>query len=250
MASRMERYYEDEVLTTGRSKKNKSLYEQIQDLDNYTNIEGVASIENNNEIDISRVKKMINNRENYKKERELRTLLNEKEDLKEEISIEHEEEKNYDINDILNKVKSNNTQDDNYRKLDENSYKELKSISRKTTPIIEEEKSENLLKTVQISDAEVEDDGGDLLDDLKSDTIVGDASSIKKIIEEEKEKGFEPTEEVDKSFYTTNFGLTKKDFEDLKDLNVQVSKTNNKIMILLMIIILIIIVAFTIVMFS
>ena len=125
MASRMERYYEDEVLTTGRSKKNKSLYEQIQDLDNYTNIEGVASIENNNEIDISRVKKMINNRENYKKERELRTLLNEKEDLKEEISIEHEEEKNYDINDILNKVKSNNTQDDNYRKLDENSYKEL-----------------------------------------------------------------------------------------------------------------------------
>ena len=98
MASRMERYYEDEVLTTGRSKKNKSLYEQIQDLDNYTNIEGVASIENNNEIDISRVKKMINNRENYKKERELRTLLNEKEDLKEEISIEHEEEKNYDIN--------------------------------------------------------------------------------------------------------------------------------------------------------
>ncbi len=246
MASRMERYYEDEVLTTGRSKKNKSLYEQIQDLDNYTNIEGVASIENNNEIDISRVKKMINNRENYKKERELRTLLNEKEDLKEEISIEHEEEKNYDINDILNKVKNSTTIDDNHRKLDENSYKELKNIIHKSKvePKEIEEKEEVIVEAVD------SDDDGGLLDDLKSDTVVGDASSIKKIIEEEKEKEIEEKEEVDRSFYTTNFGLTKKDFEDLKDLNVQVSKTNNKIMVLLMVIIIIIIIAFTIIIFS
>ena len=45
MASRMDRYYKSELVSSGRSSKNKSLYEQIKDLDNYTNIEGVATIE-------------------------------------------------------------------------------------------------------------------------------------------------------------------------------------------------------------
>ena len=255
MPSRMEKYYERDVLSTGRSKKNESLYEQIQSLDSYTNIEGVESIESNNEIDISRVKKMINNRENYKKERELRSLLNEKDDQVEEKTVAFEEEKNYDINDLLNKAKDAIVEDDNHRKLDEESYKELKNISRKSKKYTDEELEElnDLLKTIKMPEEgeEVNDnDDVGLLDDLKSNTVVGDASSIKKIIEEAKEQTQESTNEVDKSFYTTSFGLTKKDFEDLKDLNVQVTKTNNKIMILLMIIIIIIIVAFSIIIFT
>ncbi len=255
MPSRMERYYENDELSTGRSNKNRSLYDQIQSLDNYTNIEGVETIENNNEIDISRVKKMINNRENYRKERELKSILNEKTEQVEEKEATFEEEKNYDINDILSKVKRENTEDENYRKLDEKSYKELKSISRKAPRVSNEDNEElnELLKTIRVSkeeQAEILDDDAGLLDDLKSDTVVGDAASIKKIIEEEKGKEYEKTEEIDRSFYTTNFGLTKKDFEDLKDLNVQVSKTNNKIMIMLMIIIIIIIIAFTVIIFT
>ena len=255
MPSRMERYYENELLTTGRSSKNKSLYDQIRDLDSYTNIEGVETIEHNNEIDISRVKKMINNRENYKKERELKSLLKEEQDVTVEKEIDYEEEKNYDINDLLDKAKNLTAEDDNYRKLDENSYKELKNISKKPKLPDEEDIKEisDLLNTIKVSKIDVEPESDDedagLLDDLKSDTVVGDASSIKKLIEEEKGKE-EVTEGIDKSFYTTNFGLTKKDFEDLKDLNVQVSKTNNKIMILLMVIIIIIIVAFTIIIFT
>ena len=46
MASRMDRYKE-ESRTTGRSDRNKSLYKQIEDLDSYTNIAGIATIENN-----------------------------------------------------------------------------------------------------------------------------------------------------------------------------------------------------------
>ena len=257
MPSRMERYYENDLLTTGRSSKNKSLYDQIHDLDSYTNIESVETIEHNNEIDISRVKKMINNRENYRKERELRSILNEKDVDVVETEPELEEEKNYDINDLLNRVKSSNSEEENYRKLDEDSYKELKNISKKSKLPTEEDIEEisNLIKTIKISkeemDSALDDEDGGLLDDLKSDTIVGDASSIKELIEEEKGKETgTTTEEIDKSFYTTNFGFTKKDFEDLRDLNEQVSKTNNKIMILLMIIIIIIIVAFTIIIFT
>lgn len=253
MPSRMQKYHENELLTSGRSNKNQSLYDSIQDLDNYTNIESVETIEHNNEIDISRVKKMINNRENYKKTRELKTLFNEDtENIEKEVQT-FEEERNYDINELLDKVKSDTT-DDNYRKLDDEGYKELKDISKKRNKYNEEQVQElnELLKTIKFSDEDIEqieEDGG-LLDDLKSDTVVGDASSIKKILEEEKNKEYEETNNIDRSFYTTNFGLTKKDFEDLKDLNVKVSKSNNKIIVLLMIIIIIIIIAFTIIIFS
>ena len=62
MASRMERYYNAEE----RSKKNRSLYNQINNLENYTNIEGVVDISNSNEINISTVKKLINNNKDEK----------------------------------------------------------------------------------------------------------------------------------------------------------------------------------------
>ena len=127
----------------------------------------------------------------------------------------------------------------NYQYIVDNYYEE-----------VDKQGLDEMLKTMKLEE-KASDDDGDLLDDLKSDTIVGDASSIKQIIEEEKDKRQEPTtEEIDKSFYTTNFGLTKKDFEDLKDLNVKVSKTSNVILILLMIAIVIIIIAITIMLFS
>ena len=245
MPSRMERYHNQDELSTSRSGKNQSLYDRIQNIGEYTNIEGVASIESNNEIDISRVKKMISSREDYKRERELKTILNHDEVEAKEEQVYEEEEKNYDINDLLNKaIKETSTGQENYRKLDDKSYKELKNIN-KNKKYTEEEKEElaELLKTIKISELSNDSDDVGLLDDLKSDTIVGDASTIKKIIEEEKANN----STLERSMYTTNFGLTKKDFEDLKEINDKVSKTNNKILILLMVIIVIIIVAFTII---
>ena len=49
-------------------------------------------------------------------------------------------------------------------------------------------KEGKVVESEPITDEESTDDDVGLLDDLKSDTMVGDASSIKKIIEEEKEK--------------------------------------------------------------
>lgn len=242
MASRMERYYKNTELATGRSDKNRSLYEQIQDLEGYTNIEAVASIENNNEIDISRVKKMLNNRENYKKERELRGILKE-EETKEEVKVEEiEEEKNYDINDVLRQLKKDNIEgQEAYRKLDEDIENRLKDLSRKTKTSNAIQESKEELEEIK------EDDDVGLLDDLKSDTVVGDAASIKKILDEEKE--YNKTKDLDTSMYNTNFGLTKKDFEDLKDLNKKVTRTNNSILIFLIILTIFIIIAFSIVIF-
>ena len=78
-----------------------------------------------------------------------------------------------------------------------------------------------------------------LLDDLKSDTMVGDASSIKRILDEEKnEPKIETTStEIDKDFFTSSLGFTKRDFEDLKSINQNIKKSNKFIIILLITII-------------
>ena len=213
MASRMDRYYKNELVTSGRSSKNKSLYDQIKDLDSYTNIEGVASIEKTNEIDISKVKEMIKNRENYKKQKQLRSFIKEEKEEKEKIEDIIEETKNYDIRDLLLKVKDE-TNDNSSRRLRQDQYEILKNLkqAQKKEKEVEQEEQElkELLHTITSTKALTDLTSADvgLLDELKSDTMVGDASSIKKIIEEEKEMKFENTNmDLDKSFYTSSFGF-------------------------------------------
>ena len=244
MSSRMDRYYKNELVESGRSKKNKSLYKQIEDLDNYTNIEGVATIEKTNEIDISKVKEMLKNRENYKKQKQLRNILEEEKEEIQVIEEEVEEVRNYDINDILLKVKKETNEPERHRSLREDQYKDLKSLSRKEKKFdIEKEEAElkELINTI-ISNKELngfkESDDVGLLDELKSDTMVGDAASIKKIMEEEKQKKVEEnTMELDKSFYTSSLGFTQRDFEELKNINHNIKKSNKFIIILLVVLI-------------
>ena len=249
MASRMDRYHKSELITSGRSSKNKSIYDQIKDLDNYTNIESVATIEKTNEIDISKVREMIKNRENYKKQKQLRTILKEEKEELEKIEEIEEETKNYDIRDLLSKVNDEPMVEDKSRSLKQEQYELLKSLNNKNkNKIIEVEKEEEELKellntiasTKTFADFTSADVG--LLDDLKSDTMVGDVASIKKIIEEEKEKKIEDTNPgIDKSFYTSSFGFTQSDFEELKSMNHKIKKGNKFIMILLIALIVLII---------
>ena len=83
MASRMDRYRQKEE----RSIKNESLYRRIQDSSSYSNIEGIAEYDKTNEIDITRVKAMLQNRENYQKQKQYNTLI-------EKDEVKHEEVKN------------------------------------------------------------------------------------------------------------------------------------------------------------
>ena len=246
MASRMDRYYKSELVTSGRSSKNKSLYDQIRDLDNYTNIEGVATIEKTNEIDISKVQEMIKNRENYKKQKQLKNILNEEKEELEKLEVVEEIPKNYDIKDMLSKVKYEPELENKSRSLKREQYEIIKSLNNKDKEIEKEEQElKEILNTITntraLNDLTSADVG--LFDDLKSDTMVGDASSIKKIIEEEKEKKLEETDmEIDKSFYTSSFGFTQSDFEELKNINKNIKKSNKFIIVLLVVLILIIIV--------
>jgi len=244
MASRMDRYEKKEFVNTssGRSARNKSLYKQIEDLDSYTNITGIAKMENKNSVDIEKVKELLNSRENKNKEKSVENI--------EEIQEEKVEEKikNYDINDLLSKAKEKEPIEDNkYRSLSEKQQKLLKELTKKNKKLkkdIEEELDE-LSKTISDMKTLKNEDPDDvgLLDDLKSDTMVGDAASIRKIIDEEKDltRDFEEME-IDKSFYTASLGFTQRDFEDLKDMNHKIKKDNKFIIALLILLIILVIV--------
>ena len=102
MASRMDRYRQNREK---RSTKNESLYQQLREAGSYSNIEGIATIEKTNEIDITKVKAMLQNRENYQKQKQYNRLM-EKEEISNEEELDlTEEEKNYDIKEVLDKAK-------------------------------------------------------------------------------------------------------------------------------------------------
>jgi len=242
MASRMERYTKEESKTSARSDRNKSLYKQIEDLDSYTNIAGVAAIKDKNPIDIEKVKELLNKRELKTQER----IIEKKEESEKK---EPEIVKHYDVKDLLSIAKENSQNaGEKYKNLSEKQKNFLKSLNeRKKELQKEEEELDELVKTISNikvkneSNIEDTDDIG-LFDDLKSDTMVGDASSIKKIIEQEKELTEEFDEmKLDKSFYTSSFGFTKKDFEELKNINTKVKKDNNKLITLLIVLVTIVI---------
>jgi hypothetical protein len=248
MASRMDRYTKTENTNAplARSDRNKSLYKQIKDLDSYTNIAGVATIESNNSIDLEKVKELLRSREKVTERKEVIV-----EEPREEIV--EEEIRSYDIKALLSKAKeSENNEEKKYRSLSSKQQKVLRELNQKNKENkrlkeMDIEELNELVKTIHnmepISEDQNTDDDVGLLDDLKSVTMVGDASSIKKIIDEEKELTREfDNMEIDKSFYTSSFGFTQKDFEELKDMNHKIKKDNKFIITLLIILIFLILV--------
>lgn len=102
MQSRMGKYRSEETET--RSSKNTLLYNSLYTNGDY-NITSVKDIEKTNEIDIEQVKQLIKDRENYKKQKEYYSLLKKDENATCSSEETKEEERSYDLNDILAKAK-------------------------------------------------------------------------------------------------------------------------------------------------
>jgi hypothetical protein len=252
MASRMDKYQEK----VERSAKNEDLYRSIQDASNYSNIEGVVTIDKTNEIDITRVKAMLQNRENYQKRKQYEDLVEDDIETIDNVVDEENYDKNYDIMDVLDKAKEDRPESSENRTLKHTQYNILKRLNLQATPE-EETALKELIDTIALRNKEEKEnpateDGG-LLDDLKSNTMVGDPTSIKKIITEAKESEEKVEEykeqgldlgEIDKSFYTSSLGFTDDDFEDLKNLDKSIKTHNSLLKILIILIVGIILVIF------
>lgn len=241
MASRMDRYYEKPRNPRARSARNENLYKKIQDMDSYSNIEAIETIAKTNEIDITKVREMIKNRENYKKEQQYKKAFNIEHEKpnKEQAKEFYQEEKSYDIMDILNKAKDNYEEDNSNRNLKNMDYDVIKELNLKKNNYDDSaDELKNLINTITNKD---NDDVG-LLDDLTSNTMVGEASSIHKILEDEKkqQRKMDNTAEMDKSFFTSAVNFSDKDFEDIKSMNQTVKKSKKWLMIMIIIIALLI----------
>lgn len=238
MDTRMQKYYKNARVNThtnSRSSRNKDLYGEIYTNGQYSNIEGIATIDNANEVDITKVKEMLRNRENYQKERQYRRITGEyknPERVRPTITrtFTDMEEKNYDIRDILKEAKENKEPDDKERVLRNTQYNILKNIDLKKEIRKEDYYDENdeddlkdLIQTItntsmlnKLGDAEL---AADLLSDLQDDdTKVGELNDVKSLIAENEKitsKKVDTGESTyDRSFFTSSLKLNKSDFVD------------------------------------
>jgi len=236
MASRMERYYKPESKAKRRTVVNQDLYRKIYDISEYSNIEGIATIEKGNEIDITKVKNMLKNREEYQKQRDLRSLLHHEEPKIQHIETNEdfeEENRIYDISDILQKAKEEKKgPEEKYRSLGDTNYNILKSL--KVQNEAELEKEPELEKTMTnatlVSGLNDSDLSLDLLGDLKSNTTtIANNNAIQQLLEQAKEEERKKQEqnkkvELDNSFFTSSLGFRKDDFEEA---TAKTKKTQN-----------------------
>ena len=251
MATRMDKYG-----TTGsRSQKNKNLYNDIYTYDNYSNIEGIADIEKNNQVDITKVKELLESREKYQRQREYRRFSDYKEKETEPIKTRRFpelEEKTYDIRDVLKNAIENKEPDDKERVLRNTQYDILKNIDVKKELKKEdyyddpEEELKDLIQTIHENSVLSKKDftSTDLLSDLKDDdTKVGELSNVKDLIKENIKEEPIKTRKVskksdtnyDRSFFTSSLKLSKSDFD-----GVEKSGVFSKIIITILIIIMIV----------
>ena len=237
MASRMDRYYKSGNTGMERSRKNKDLYKRVHN--ESRGIDSINSVSRANEIDLSKIKNIVSDREAFKKERKLRESIGESSlnidipskndsvdsydimDVKpKKIDVEDtkEEVKNYDLSDVLNKAMDDYTESDSKnRNLKNLEYTDLNSLNlRKKEYKNSELELKDMIKSIHnTSNLNKIGDDALLLDSLKSNTMVGD-SSIKKVIEQDKEEEKrDDTKELDKSFFTNTFDFDDADFDEL-----------------------------------
>lgn len=236
MASRMERYYKAQPKAKRRVVANQDLYRTIYDMGEYTNIEGIATIDKGNEIDITKIKNMLKNREDYQKQKDLRSLIYKDETKIEEpqLDSDYEDDRIYDISDILLKAKQQKQGPvEKYRNLGDTNYNILKSLKVRDEidEYVESELEKTTTNTRLLKKLNDSDLSLDLFDELKSNTVSleNTKTAIQQLLKEAKEeerKKYESEKktELDDSFFTSNMRFNKEDFDDGTQVKVKSKK--------------------------
>lgn len=203
MKSRMEKYHNKTSNIPKRETKNSFLYDEIYE-DKRESKNNITLSDNAREIDINKIKEILNNRENYKRRREYNEIIGEKKDIKEKtLDYKEPDEKGYDINELIKRKKDSLEEDDEkIRKISNTQYDILKSLSLKETSndFFDLERE---LNTLVKSKTFEEEKTIDLFNNLKGDNTEELTPAIEK-----KEL------EVKKSSFNT-FEFDKEDFEDI-----------------------------------
>lgn len=252
--SRMDRYYTNEI--NKRTSRNQNLYDKIYEASEYSNIEGIANIDNSSEIDVDKIKKMLKNYEDNSS-RELRNYDESRLEVPKYETLDNTSDRVYDIRDILSKAKDTK-EEDKYHYLDATNVNLLKELKEKTKAEQEQQLTgmiDTITNTSKLNKLSDQDLGLDMFEDLKSNnTILPGKESIKSILEEaKKQENVDKTvtsTTLDKSFFTSSLGFKEQDFEEITELNKKVKKNNLLIKILFFIILIAVTVAAVVFVFN
>ncbi len=235
MDSRMSRYSEEKNRTNTRSSLNQDLYKTIYENSEYSNVEGILTNPKPNEVNLNKLRELLQERENSSAPKPIikkRPEIN----LNDTSSFD-DDNRNYDIREILSKAK-NDHKDDKYRSMQDFDYTLPDTIKSGTDLPKEADEIGELMNSITNSTSlqklSNEELSLNLFDDLKSDTMISDSKSIRKIINEEIKKELNDTNTlnnngIDKSFFTNSLNLKKDDFDEIGEMSETIHK-NNKLL--------------------
>ena len=214
MKSRMDKYYSENELMQ-RTSKNDSLYDELY-REKQTLSDNMVVLNDADEIDINKIKSMIDSRENYKRAKRFEDVVSPTNNIKdEEIDYKFDEidDSNYDINEIIEKKRSTNEEENRVRKLD-----------TKYESTMEELSEEFLTHEQQLRD----------LFDTVTQTNLAKTDLFSNLREDDSEKTKDETKEEE--FYTNTSKWEKEDFDD----EFVEKSSNAKVFIIITIILMII----------
>lgn len=205
MKSRMDKYYKEEELMQ-RTSKNDFLYDELYKEKQMPN-DNITVIDNVNEIDITKIKSMIDKREDYKRTRDYNSIISNIDNYKnEEIEYDFNEvdSSNYDINEILKKKRSDNVyeEDDKVRRISNQDYELMSNLEEESNVASQEKQLRDLYNTI------TKTVDGDLFANLKEDETENIENETETV---EVEK---PKEEDESTFYTSTSKFDSSDFGD------------------------------------
>lgn len=234
MKSRLEKY--DNNQSFSRVNKNQDLYDDMYSNTNYSNM---VVIDDSNEIDISKIKEIID------KEKNVNKRVDKKVNLQREYSSivppKNYDNKLYDINEVLKEAK-------NQRDIIEDANEKRKFQNYKFRENLDEELSktrkvyENLVKEEQellnimntLTNVSSVDLAKDMFDDL---TKEDDRTQLMKEVNLDSGVDVREVKKDDTEEYSTDtFMFNTKDFESLDDLRESVKKSSIFIKILIFIV--------------
>ncbi len=217
-----------------RTELNSELY-QNNEIDSYNKIDlnSNVSILNTDaqNIDVDLIREMLDKkyRDNIPKRKSIAIEMDDEEIYKEKINT-----KEYDINEILAKAKTEQDIDYNkerLKKLRNTNYHILQNLDLDTDKKEEEYNSENELMTLINTITKLELDNQEKANREAEDLLdLGDTTSTMQPIE---------NKTIENSFYTGNLSVSNKDFEDFKDIQNDIKSNSILIKILVTIFILI-----------
>ena len=239
LKSRLSKYDSNDGLS--RVERNRTLYDDMYENTNYSNM---VVIDDSNEIDINKIKEIIDKEKRKETKADINSFDKEEYD---NIAPKLDEKKIYDINEVIKDAKERRNiieEANEKRKIENYQFKdnldeELQKTRKVYENLIKEEK-ELLTLMNTMTNVTSDDIANDMFQDLTKD------DNLTEILDDRQDVNIRQIDNDTTEYSTDTFMFNTKDFEDMSSLKDDVRRTNVfiKILIALMVICIIAVVAY------